>query len=95
MIRRMLTRRHFLTTSTAALAAGVFWRVDLGAQGRQGQPQPVTPVTKEIRRNVGFFTGRGGTIGWLINPAGVIVVESNPAMRPAAPSSEPAALIAG
>jgi glyoxylase-like metal-dependent hydrolase (beta-lactamase superfamily II) len=72
----MLTRRHFITTSTAALAAGVFWRADgfttvLG----QGQPPP-TPVTTEIRRNVGVFTARGGTIGWLINPAGVTVVDS-------------------
>lgn len=75
----MLTRRRFITTSTAALTAGVFWRVDglaaVLSQGRQGQPPP-TPVTKEIRRNVGFFTASGGTIGWLINPTGVVVVDS-------------------
>jgi cyclase len=76
----MLTRRHFLATSTAALAAGAFWRIDAfspapSVQGRQRRPPP-TPVTKDIRRNVGFFTASGGTIGWLINPAGVIVVDS-------------------
>jgi cyclase len=68
-----LTRRSFLATSTAAVAAGTFGRVRLFAQ----QPQaPVTPVFKEIRRNVGFWTARGGTIGWLINPTGVIAVDS-------------------
>ena len=73
----MLTRRHFITTSTAALAAGVFWRVDgFGSLRAQGQQPPVTPVWKEIRRNVGFWTARGGTIGWLINPDGVIAVDS-------------------
>src|SRR5687767_2495372 len=73
----MLTRRHFITTSTAALAAGVFWRVDgFGSLRAQGQQPPVTPVWKEIRRNVGFWTARGGTIGWLINPAGALAVDS-------------------
>lgn len=30
----------------------------------------------EIRRNVGTFTGRGGTIGWLMNKDAVVVVDS-------------------
>jgi glyoxylase-like metal-dependent hydrolase (beta-lactamase superfamily II) len=74
MMRPMtLTRRTFLATSTAAVAAGTFGRVRLFGQ----QPAaPVTPVFKEIRRNVGFWTARGGTIGWLTNPAGVIAVDS-------------------
>src|SRR5699024_3263038 len=76
---RMLTRRRFATTSTAPFAAGPISRVQglacvLG-QGRQRHPPP-TPVTEEIRRNVGFFTASGGTIGWLINPTGVVVVDS-------------------
>jgi glyoxylase-like metal-dependent hydrolase (beta-lactamase superfamily II) len=40
------------------------------------QPPAVTPVFTDIRRNVGFFTGRGGTIGYLINSGGVVVVDS-------------------
>ena len=80
MIPPMTTRRHFISTSTAALAAGVFWRIDglgtLYAQAQGQQQPPVTPVSKEIRRNVGVWTARGGTIGWLINPAGVIAVDS-------------------
>jgi glyoxylase-like metal-dependent hydrolase (beta-lactamase superfamily II) len=33
-------------------------------------------VPGELRRNAGFWTARGGTIGWLINPAGAIAVDS-------------------
>jgi cyclase len=69
----MFTRRDFLATSTAAIAAGTFGRVRLFGQQ---QPAPLTPVFKEIRRNVGYWTARGGTIGWLINPAGAIAVDS-------------------
>jgi len=73
MTRMTLTRRSFLATSTAAVAAGTFGRVPLFGQQ---PPAPVTPVFKEIRRNVGFWTARGGTIGWLINPAGALAVDS-------------------
>ncbi len=31
---------------------------------------------RELRRNVGIFSSRGGTIGWLVNPDGVLVVDS-------------------
>ena len=70
----MLTRRGFVFTSTAALAAGAFGR--LAAATQQQQPPPVTPVSKDLRRNAGVWTARGGTIGWLVNPAGVVVVDS-------------------
>jgi cyclase len=68
-----LTRRDFLTSSAAAAVAGVLGRPVL-ARAWQGQtPQPLfTP----IRRNVGFFTMRGGTIGYLVNAGGVVVVDS-------------------
>ena len=68
-----LTRRGFLATSTAAVAAGTFGRVHLFGQQA---PAPVTPVFKELRNNVGFWTAQGGTIGWLINPAGAVAVDS-------------------
>jgi glyoxylase-like metal-dependent hydrolase (beta-lactamase superfamily II) len=68
-----LTRRHFITTSAAAVAAGAFGRIPLLGQ----QPQaPITPVIKALRGDVGFWTARGGTIGWLINPAGAVAVDS-------------------
>jgi len=75
MISAMLSRRHFLATSSAALAAGAFGRLDLFARGQQ-PAAPITPLFKELRRNAGYWTARGGTIGWLINPAGVIAVDS-------------------
>ncbi|MEO5896433.1 MAG: MBL fold metallo-hydrolase [Vicinamibacterales bacterium] len=81
-----ITRRHFIATSTAAVAAGAFGRASLlgqaaatpGAQQALAaqQPAPITPLFKELRRNTGYWTARGGTIGWLINPAGVVVVDS-------------------
>ena len=46
----------------------------LTAQGRQ--QAPATPVFTPLRRNVGFFTARGGTIGYLLSPAGIVVVDS-------------------
>lgn len=92
-----LTRRSFIGTSTAALAAGTLGRYvwpgltltaqgpfDV-AQGRQGQRQPPTPVVTELRRNVGTFTAQGGTIGWLVNAGGAIAVDSQfPATAPMA-----------
>ena len=38
-------------------------------------PPPVTEF-KALRRNVGYFTGRGGSIGWLVNPAAVVAVDT-------------------
>lgn len=36
---------------------------------------PADPFTP-LRRNVGIFVGRGGTIGWLVNKEGVVIVDS-------------------
>ena len=69
----MITRRDFLVTSGSAVAATAFGRLAVLAQGQQ---PPLDPVFTEIRRNTGYFTGRGGTIGWLINPTGVVAVDS-------------------
>jgi len=66
------TRRHFLTASAAA-AAGTFVRPGTLAAV---QAQEVQGVFTPIRENVGFFTMRGGTIGYLVNADGVAVVDS-------------------
>jgi cyclase len=71
----MLTRRNFLATSSAAFAAGTLGRLSVFAE-QQPPPAPVTPLFVELRRNTGYWTARGGTIGWLINPAGVVAVDS-------------------
>jgi glyoxylase-like metal-dependent hydrolase (beta-lactamase superfamily II) len=73
-----LTRREFLLSSSAVLAgaAGVpaFARVP-SARRQAAQGQPATKF-EDVRRGVGIFTGQGGTIGWLANPDGALVVDA-------------------
>jgi len=79
----MFSRRDFLAGSVALVGGAAVVRPSLAAAWQQAaqqppppQPAPVTPVFTELRRNVGFFTARGGTIGYLIDPAAVVVVDS-------------------
>ena len=67
------TRRRFLETSSLAAALGLTAR---GAWAQAPAAAPPTPVFTALRGNTGFFTARGGTIGWLIAPDGVVVVDS-------------------
>jgi cyclase len=67
------TRRDFLTTSAAAaLLAAVRPARLFSAPGWRLQEPVFTP----IRRDVGFFTMRGGTVGYLVNDDAVAVVDS-------------------
>ena len=68
------SRRDFLASSAIAAALTALGRPQFtSAVLQQQQAQPVfTP----IRRNVGYFTMRGGTIGWLVNAGGVAAVDS-------------------
>jgi cyclase len=69
-------RRDFITASSIGLVSAWGSR-SLFAQAPAGAPQPPTvPEFKDVRRNVGVFTARGGTIGYLITPDAVIVVDS-------------------
>jgi glyoxylase-like metal-dependent hydrolase (beta-lactamase superfamily II) len=67
-----------MVTSSLAVVAGSLRDVTLGAQQPAAAPpaSPVVPTFTPIRRNVGTFTARGGTIGWLIAPDGIVVVDS-------------------
>lgn len=67
------TRRDFLTTSAAVAVGGLLARPSFGWAWPL---QEVKPVFTALRRNVGTFTMRGGTIGWLVNPDAVVVVDS-------------------
>jgi cyclase len=62
------TRRGFIAAAATGLAAGALPRRLLAAASRNS--------FTELRRNVGIFTARGGTIGWLANSAGALVVDS-------------------
>jgi len=69
-------RREFVLTSSSALAAGVFGPSMLFAQQPAPAAPPTVPVFTPLRRNVGIFSARGGTMGWLITPDAVLVVDS-------------------
>ncbi|MBL8998274.1 MAG: MBL fold metallo-hydrolase [Gemmatimonadales bacterium] len=69
------TRRDFVVAGAAAALGTVALR-RLAFAGSVPQGQPAQPVFTPIRRNVGYFTMRGGTIGYLINAGGVAVVDS-------------------
>jgi glyoxylase-like metal-dependent hydrolase (beta-lactamase superfamily II) len=74
-----LDRRQFFLLSAAPLAASPLVSVLARPQApaaAQAAPPPVTPVFTDVRRNVGIFTARGGTIGYLINKDGVLVVDT-------------------
>jgi glyoxylase-like metal-dependent hydrolase (beta-lactamase superfamily II) len=68
------TRRDFVTASALALVGGAVRGVPAFAQ--QQAPPPAMPVFSAVRRNVGTFTARGGTVGTLITPDALIVVDS-------------------
>ncbi len=70
----MISRRAFLGGSAVAIVGGAV--APRWTRAWQQQPAPVTPVFTDIRRNVGFFTGRGGTIGYLVDAKGVAAVDS-------------------
>ena len=74
--------------SSAALAAGPFSAranaqqkpssptYPSGPVGSAAQPPPAQPRFEAIRRNVGYFTARGGTIGWLSNKGALVTVDT-------------------
>jgi glyoxylase-like metal-dependent hydrolase (beta-lactamase superfamily II) len=70
----ILNRRQFVTTSSLGLA-GILGQRWLHAQA-PGAQAPVVPMFADVRGNVGTFTARGGTIGFLITPDAVVVVDS-------------------
>jgi glyoxylase-like metal-dependent hydrolase (beta-lactamase superfamily II) len=70
-----VSRRQFIALSSIALGSMPLTRL----RAWQAQaPSPPVPATRfeTIRRNVGYFTGKGGTIGWLVNPDALVVVDT-------------------
>lgn len=79
------TRRDFLRTSSLGALAGVTGVIGMpgavggiGAASRLPVPAASQPggTFRTLRDGVGIFTARGGTIGWLVNDDGAIVVDS-------------------
>ncbi len=68
-----LSRRDFFATSSVAL--GTFSHA-FGQTPAPAAPPPRRPHSIRCAGNVGIFTGRGGTIGMLVAPDGVVVVDT-------------------
>jgi glyoxylase-like metal-dependent hydrolase (beta-lactamase superfamily II) len=64
------SRRSFLKASTLGIGAAALVRPQSVLGARRAA------VFTPLRRNVGIFTERGGTVGWLINSDGVVVIDS-------------------
>lgn len=67
-------RREFVKASVMAGVAGVVPVARAAAQQPAAPPAPV--VFTPLRRNVGIFNERGGTIGWLVSKDGLLVVDT-------------------
>ncbi|MCF7689866.1 MAG: MBL fold metallo-hydrolase [Cephaloticoccus sp.] len=67
-----MNRRTFIQHSAMLGAAGFLTRSPLLAQATGEAAGAFYP----LRRNVGYFSGRGGTIGWLVDPAALAVVDT-------------------
>lgn len=69
-----MNRRDFLVSSSLLVSAGLVARAQSAAPAASSaapvaKAPPPPPVTefRPLRRNVGLFTARGGSIGWLAN----------------------------
>ena len=72
------TRRSFTVTALGTAAALLPRRLSAqqAAPAAAAAAPPAPPVFTPLRRNVGMFHQRGGTIGWLANTDGVLVVDT-------------------
>jgi cyclase len=68
------SRRDFVRTSSLGLAAG-FLPLSF-ARGHAASQLQAAGQFRPLRRNAGLFAARGGTIGWLVNDGGAVVVDS-------------------
>jgi cyclase len=82
-----MNRRDFVLRSSLLASAGLLARLPLLAQAPAARTNvpvatpagPLPKLTTEfrpLRRGVGLFTGRGGTVGWLSSPDALVVVDT-------------------
>lgn len=80
-----MNRRDFLVRSSLFAGAGLMARAAVAAENpapKSAAPAakqpPAPPVTefKPLRRDVGIFTGRGGSIGYLANSDALVAVDT-------------------
>jgi glyoxylase-like metal-dependent hydrolase (beta-lactamase superfamily II) len=68
-------RREFVTLSSLGLVSACT-SGPLFAQAPGAAQAPAVPTFEDVRRSVGVFTARGGTMGYLVTPDAVVVVDS-------------------
>ena len=71
-----LNRRNFVRASSLTALAAAIQAEGLTAAAQQPAAPPAPAVFTPLRRNVGIFHPRGGTIGWLVSADGLLVVDS-------------------
>jgi glyoxylase-like metal-dependent hydrolase (beta-lactamase superfamily II) len=77
-----MNRRDFLVRSAMFAAAGLAARSLARAQAptpavrAATTPPPLNPEFKPLRGGAGYFTARGGTIGWLANQDGLVAIDT-------------------
>ena len=64
-----LDRREFVVLSALGFVGTLGDRLVFAQAPAQA---PAVPEFKDVRRNVGVFTARGGTIGYLVTPDAVV-----------------------
>ena len=69
-----VNRRRFVQLSALAATASTLRVATSAAQQPAAPPAPA--VFTPLRRNVGIFNQRGGTIGWLVSAHGLLVVDT-------------------
>lgn len=84
-----MNRREFIVRSSLLASAGLLARSSFAADSAAAAAPTTVPVKtpagpvakwtpefKPLRRSVGLFTGRGGTIGWLSDADALVVVDT-------------------
>jgi glyoxylase-like metal-dependent hydrolase (beta-lactamase superfamily II) len=71
-----LSRREFIVRSSLFAAAGLTAPSGFSAQDPKSGQGPSIPEFKPLRRDVGYFTARGGTIGWLGSSRALAAVDT-------------------
>jgi len=77
----MKNRRQFLKTTGQVAAYSFLFGQLMGCRGYKMPKSIVIPADADydmeyIRAGVGYFTERGGTIGWMANDEGIVVIDT-------------------
>ena len=73
-----MDRRRFLALTGMTVTAAALRDLPLAGM------QQLTTSFEDLRRGVGIFNGQGGTIGWLVNADGILIIDSQNAAAAAA-----------